>query len=250
MSFGGFIGNLISGGGSGGYGDWANEIQQGINSLNTQYGAGQKVLQPWESQGLNAFGQYGQAINGMSNPGQFYNNIMSQYQQSPAAQLQMQQGTLAANNAAAAGGMLGSGAAQKGMINYANQVTNSDMQNYFNNQMGIQGQYLGGLQNQFGTGFDAAGQLNNNYMNLGNQLAQQYGNMGAAQYGGNTSSYGGMDSLMGMFGGSSFGQGLFGDASNWLGGMFGGGGGGSAGAIASGGDPGGIGAFASSMFGG
>lgn len=220
MSFGGFIGNLISGGGSGGYGDMGNQIQQGINALNQQYGYGQQVLQPWETQGLNAFGQYGQAINGMSNPVQFYNNIMNQYQMSPAAQLQMQQGTQAMNNAAAAGGMLGSGAAQKGMINYANQVTNSDMQNYFNNQMGIQGQYLGGLQNQYGTGFDAAGQLNNNYMNLGNALAQQYGNLGMAQYGANTSSYSGFDSLLGMAAGSNPGQQFLGGVGNFVSNLF------------------------------
>lgn len=216
MSFGGFIGNLISGGGSSGYGAMGNEIQQGINSLNQQYGYGQKVLQPWEQQGLNAFGQYGSAINSMANPSQFYSNIMNQYQMSPAAQFQEQQGQQAMNQAAAASGTLGSGGAQKALDQYSQGVAAQDQNQYFGNVMGINNQYLGGLQNQYGTGFGAANALNENYMNLGNNLAQMYGNLGQAQYGADQSMYGGLQGLLGAAGGT----GLMKQAGNFIDSIF------------------------------
>lgn len=220
MSFGGFIGNLISGGGSSGYGDMSNQIQQGINALNQQYGSGQQVLQPWEQQGLNAFGQYGSAINGMSNPSQFYSNIMNQYQMSPAAQFQEQQGQQAMNQASAASGTLGSGGAQKALDQYSQGVASQDQNQYFGNVMGINNQYLGGLQNQYGTGFGAANALNENYMGLGNQLAAMYGNLGESQLGGQSSMYGGLQNLIGMGAASGPGQQMLGGIGNFVSGLF------------------------------
>lgn len=201
MSFfggiGGAIGNFLSGGGTGGYQDMQGQIQNGMNALNQNYGYGRDALNPWAQGGQWAMGQYQNALGGMADPQAYYNHIMDGYQMSPGAQFQMKQGQQGINNAAAAGGTLGSGAEQKAMDQYSQGVANQDQQQYFQNQMGINNQYMGGLGNMMNQGYGAAGQMNNSYMNQGNALANEYNNMGTAQYGQNTALWGGIGDWIG-----------------------------------------------------
>src|SRR5215813_12791874 len=63
------------------------------------YQQASQTLSPWVNAGSNALGQYQNALNPMSNSTGYINNIMNQYQMSPWAQFQMQQGMKGMNNA-------------------------------------------------------------------------------------------------------------------------------------------------------
>lgn len=93
-----------------------------------------------------AFGNQ-DAMTAMLDPNQFYSNIMSGYEMSPAAQREMASQEEAMRNAAAAGGMSGSSDLAQQSAQYAGQFTSDDMQRYFQNQMGIFGQGMGVGQN-------------------------------------------------------------------------------------------------------
>lgn len=87
------------------------------------------------------------AMQAMLDPNQFYSNIMSGYEMSPAAQRELASQEEAIRNAAAAGGMGGSSDLAQQASQYAGQFTSDDMQRYFQNQMGIFGQGMGVGQN-------------------------------------------------------------------------------------------------------
>jgi len=127
---------------------------------NQYYQQGMGELQPYNQMGQQGMQNYSNALSGMANPTAYINNIMSQYSMSPGAQFEMQQGTQAAQNAASASGMLGSGAYGKGMEEFATGLTSQDMQQYLQNALGVQGQYLGGESNLGQMGLNAGSQMN------------------------------------------------------------------------------------------
>lgn len=132
---------------------------------------------PYIQAGQSAMGQLqGQYGNLLSNPMQMYNSVASGYHQSPGFQWQLGQGTNAINNAAAAGGMLGSPQHQQQAGQMATGLANQDYYNYLNGALGsAQGMYgmgLEGLQGINTMGYNAsdqlAGGLANSLMNQGN----------------------------------------------------------------------------------
>lgn len=123
--------------------------------------------------------QYGQLS---SNPSSVINQIGSTFHQSPGYGFQTQQATNAANQASAAGGMLGSPQEQQNLAGTVNNLANQDYYNYLNTGMGakmqglqgLQGlnnQGLAGLQNLYGTGV----QGQQGMMGMGANMANQYG---------------------------------------------------------------------------
>lgn len=193
----GMAGGMMSGNG---FDQMSNYIGQGKDAVQNNFDQGSQYLQPYNQAGMNAMGQYSQALNGMSNPVGYMNNIMSQYQQSPQAQFETQEMQRASNNSAAAGGQLGSPAQQMAVSRYQNQISNADQQRFFNNAQGINNQYLGGLQGLTGQGFNAAGQMNQNRMGLGDDLATLLQNMGLSQGMSDKSVGGGIGNLIGGLG--------------------------------------------------
>lgn len=83
------------------------------------------------------------AQQAMLDPNQFYSNIMSGYEMSPAAQREMASGQEALRNQMAAAGLSGSSNAMRDAAHFARDFTSNDMQRYFQNQMGIFGQGMG-----------------------------------------------------------------------------------------------------------
>jgi hypothetical protein len=128
---------------------------------------------PYVNMGQRAMGSVeGQYNNLMNDPTAMMKQIGSGYKASPGYQWQVDQATKGANQAAAAGGMVGSPAEQQQLAQTTTGLANQDYYNYMNQALG---QYQSGLQgmgqlNQMG--FNAAqglaGGLSSNLMNQGN----------------------------------------------------------------------------------
>ena len=95
------------------------------------------------------------------------------YQQSPGYQFQVNQATGAANNAASAGGMLGSPQHQQNTASMVNNLANQDFNKYLGGVLSMYGRGLSGEQNIYNTGAGVSSQLGED---LGNSLMSQ-GNM-------------------------------------------------------------------------
>lgn len=178
-----FLDAIFGGGGQQGYGDAANSIQQGIDAMRNSYAQGRDVLQPFYNAGTSALPQYQNLLESMKNPVQFYNGVMDQYNGSPQYNFEMQQMQKAMNQAAAAGGTLGSPSQQQALAQYAQGLSSEDMQRFFGNIMGVQGQYQTGLGNLINTGQNAANTINGNFMNQGNNEGMLYNAKGNAELG-------------------------------------------------------------------
>lgn len=195
----GFFDNFLTGGAD----DYEGQLQNGINSVNNSYNQATGFMNPFMQFGMGEMGQYGQGVNAMSNPNQFINNLMQNYQMSPQAQFQTQQGDQGMNAAAAASGTLGSGPEQKSLAAYNQNLTNNDQSNYLNQRLGVYNNFLTNAGNMTNMGYGAAGQMGNWSMDQGADLAQLYNQMG-----------------MGQMYGAQNENGLFGQAAGWAAGKF------------------------------
>lgn len=157
--------NMFSNGQSNGYQDESASYQRGMDQANQYYS-------PYLQAGQSAIPQYQNWINQMQ--GQQNGNWMKDYQESPYAKYLTQTETNAQNNAAAGGGLLGSGANQKANMTLANNISSADMQNYFNNMQSQNQMIGGGLNNLMGNGFQGA-------QGISNLIAQLMTGQGNAQ---------------------------------------------------------------------
>jgi hypothetical protein len=139
-------------------------------------------------------------MNLSSGGGQGGGTWMDNYQMSPMARYHMAQGMNAGENAAAASGMIGSNANQRGLMNMANDISSQDQQQYFNNMMGL----MSGAQNSFNpamqNGYNASNQLSNNYMNTGSEIGNAHQNQGMARAYGDQSRSSGIGNFLGSAG--------------------------------------------------
>ena len=142
------LGQLFFGGGDSPYDAASPYINQISNKTSPYY-------KPYAEAGGNALnqlsGQYGSLIN---DPNAKLNQIGAGYQKSPGYDWQMNQGMQAANNAAAAGGMIGSPQHQQNAQTTAQGIANQDYYNYVNHALGLYGTGLQGMSgiNQMGYG--------------------------------------------------------------------------------------------------
>lgn len=144
------------------------------------YGAGSPMLGPGGTQQHNlgpGGTQQGTMAGGQGGGGSW----MSNYQMSPMAKYHMAQGMNAGENAAAASGMIGSNANQRGLMNMANDISSQDQQQYFNDMMSL----MQGAQSSFNPamqyGYGAGSQLAGMYGHAGDQIANAYQNQGMAR---------------------------------------------------------------------
>jgi hypothetical protein len=195
--------------------------------LNQIPGMMQGYYNPYIQAGQQALPQLQQQFGMLTNnPGAVMNKIGSGFQQSPGYNWQVKQSMNAANNAAAAGGMLGSPAEQQSAATAVNGLANQDYYNYLNHGMNMYDTGLQGLQGMNQMGFNASTGLANNLANV----MQSQANL----------SYAGQSNQNQMNGG------LFGAGLGFLGSVAGGLMGGPGGAMAGGGIGSGIG----NLFGG
>lgn len=130
---------------------YAGKVGETVSPYYKPYiGAGQRSLNTLEQ-------QYNQLIN---NPQAIMQMLGGSFEQSPGYQFQYDQAMNASNNASAAGGMLGSPAHQQQSATLATNLANQD---YYN--------YLGHMQNLYGTGLEGYQGLNAMGYNASDALA-------------------------------------------------------------------------------
>jgi len=172
------MGILDSLSGAGGYDDWNEDIQKGMDARNQYHQQAVNRLQPYASYGTKAlpalWGAYGQ----MADPNEFINNFMQHYQQSPWAKHQIAAGDQGITAADAASGMLGSNDEKEGLAQFNQNIAEQDQQNYLNNLFGVWNQYLGGLTGFAGRGQQAATQQGSWDEATGGDIANMYNQMG------------------------------------------------------------------------
>ena len=160
---GGLLGNMFM----------KNPASGAMNYLNQIPGAISPYYQPYINAGQGALGtltdQYGQLI---SNPGQMMNQMGAGFQQSPGYQYNVQQSTNAANQAAAAGGMLGSPQEQQQLAQTTSGLADQDYYNYLDHVTGLYGQGLSGMSGINQMGYNASDQM---AQTLASVLADQAG---------------------------------------------------------------------------
>lgn len=138
----------------------------------------QGQLAPFQQAGIGALGEFQQAIQPqIKDPVGFINNIASQFQESPGAKFQTQQGIEAARQGGVTSGQLGSGAEQKALAQFAQGITSQGQQQFLQNVLGQRQQGLQGLQGLIGSGL-SADQIQSRYLQA---VAEQQAQIGAAK---------------------------------------------------------------------
>lgn len=158
-----------------------NQIAPTIRSAYQPYiGAGQQAMGQAQGQYNNLLGNYsgiqGQYNQLMNNPNGFLHQLGSGYQQSPGYQWQLNQAMQGANNAAAAGGMLGSPQHQQQAATMAQGLANQDYYNYMNQALGAYGTGLEGNAGLYGAGLSGIQGLMGQGFNASNQMGTDLAN--------------------------------------------------------------------------
>lgn len=156
--------------------------------------------QPWMDAGKGALGMLmGQLPNMLNNPGQFMNKMGQDFQKSPGYDFQLQQANQAGNNAAAAGGFVGSPQHQYDMQQRSSGLANQDYWNWMNHTLGLYGQGLNTGMGISGQGLQASSALAQNIADaLMSQASLAYAGQ-ANQNQSNGGLFGGMASLISNF---------------------------------------------------
>jgi hypothetical protein len=135
----------------------ANSYFQQIPSTITPY------YQPYVNAGNQALPQLQNEYNTMMyDPNQIISRIGSGYQESPGYQWSYDEAMKAANNAAAAGGMLGTPQSQQESAELATNLANQDYYNYLNHGMNIYNQGVSGTSDLNQMGYKASTDLAEN----------------------------------------------------------------------------------------
>lgn len=122
---------------------------------------------PFYNAGTSAIPKFQEWLQGQSNPSEFINHLMSQYQESPYAHYQQQQGTRAAQNLGSATGLTGSTPLMQQAQQNAQNISSGDMNTWLQNVLGINTQYGAGLDRQQQMGQHSADFLSNLFSNAG-----------------------------------------------------------------------------------
>jgi hypothetical protein len=146
------------------------------DAFKQNFGQAKEYQNPFYNAGKQGLNDYQDWTNTMKDPSGFVNSLMNNYQQSPYAKFQMQQGQNAANNAASASGLMGSTPYMQASQDYARDITSQDQNQWLQNVLGVNKQYGEGKGNLMTGGQNAANSLSA----LQQMLAQ---NMGEAAYG-------------------------------------------------------------------
>lgn len=155
-------------------------IQKGLNQYNQYSDKGVEKLNPWQETGQDALSKLMASLNEMQNPQSLYDQTMNGYEMSPYAKMMEQEALKASNQAASASGMLGTPQQQHEAARYAHDITSADMQNYYDNLMGIRSGYMKGLDSLSGQGFNSAAQQANMYGNQATANMQGQEDIGRA----------------------------------------------------------------------
>lgn len=195
MSFFDDLVNGLFGGGS-------NAPNEAMNYYNNIPGVVKPYFDPYINAGQNQLPNYQNTVNNMlSDPTGFINSIMDTYYESPQYQFEKGQAITSADNAAALGGTLGTGAHQGQVADYVRQLSSEDQQRYLQNTLGVQNTGLQGSQNLISGGYNAGNTLSQ-------ILAQNQRDLGSLGYdSAQRRTSGGIEGIAGLaqLGASAFG---------------------------------------------
>lgn len=143
-------------------------LSGGANAANAQQGyynqipgIFKKYMNPYMQAGQNGLNNYQQMLSKMMNGPDFINSLMSHYHQSGQYKDMADEATRAANNAAAAGGTLGTGVEQNQLAGTVSKLANADQQQYLQNVMRPEEEAMNGYGNLTNIGYNASSQLMN-----------------------------------------------------------------------------------------
>lgn len=182
----GVLTGLFGNSGEDAYKKLAGEIQNGMNARKHYEGNAEEALNPYMGD-PRLQNQYEHVIAGGEDFQGLLNKLMGGYKESDYAKYLTGQGMNAIQNQGAASGMHGSGAEQQALQKNAMNIASGDLQQYLGNALGLRSDYLnrlGGLAaNESNQQFNARMGIGNWRNQLGNNLADDYGNLGKAEYG-------------------------------------------------------------------
>lgn len=139
---------------------YTNPANSGMNYLNQISSTIQPYYQPYIDSGNQALGSLmGQYNTLLTNPDSVISMAGQGFQSSPGYQYDYNQGMNAANEAAAAGGMLGTPASQQQAASMSENLANQDYNSYLDNSLGL---YKTGLQGMGGInqlGYNASNEM-------------------------------------------------------------------------------------------
>lgn len=185
----------------GGYNNPADEALPEIDKIGSTISP---YYQPYIDAGRGMLpqlqGQYGQLTG---NPGQFMNQIGSNFQKSPGFDFARQQAEQSATNAAAAGGMAGSPQHQQQVAGMVTNLANQDYNNWLSGALGMYNRGLGGMEGLNTMGFNSSNELAQSLANAlltkANLKYQGANANNQAQGGGLGSLVGGLASMASFF---------------------------------------------------
>lgn len=157
------------------YEEAAKYINQIPNTISPYYS-------PYVNAGSNTIGNYTGVSNQlMTNPTGYLSSLGSQFTTSPGYQFNYQQALNAANQAASAGGMLGTSQHQQQASTIASNLASQEYNNYINQAMGILNRGMTGGSDISRLGYSSANELASS---LADVLKMQAGlGYGGANYG-------------------------------------------------------------------
>jgi hypothetical protein len=126
------------------YSDLENAITQSQQQINDYYNQALGFLSPYQQAGTQALSDFTTGLSPLKTPVTTYNQLVSGYSMSPQAQMEQQASLNQALSVGAATGMQGSGAQEKELAQYSQQITSKDLQNYINNIFKTYGGYMKG----------------------------------------------------------------------------------------------------------
>lgn len=190
---GGFLGGM--------FGDSGKPYDEAMKQYQQYMQQAQQTQQPYADAGKGAIGDYQKWLEGQKDPSGFINNLMGNYSESANAQNLQKQSMLAGQNAASAGGLMGSTPMIQQMQQESGNIAAADQNQWLQNVLGVNTQYGQGQQNLINNGQQAANSLTNMYGQMGNNMGQAaYGKEAGKQQDFWNTIGGGIGMLGGLFG--------------------------------------------------
>ena len=198
----GSIGNLLSSLFTGpevakGFQQQREGFQQGIGQVQQSLAQALGLLQPFQQAGQTAIQQELGALGQEEDPSAFINQILGQFQQSPAQQATIQSGLEAVQNRLGAQGLGQSGAEQKALEQFAQQQTAGQQEQFLKDVLGVQQGRIGSLGQLAGLGAGAAGAGASGAIQSGTSIADLLASIGQSQKSQAETQAGGISGLVG-----------------------------------------------------
>lgn len=168
------------------------------NELDKYYEQGQGYQQPYNQHGQDAYSQLGPALQALLNPQELQDKWASGYKESDYAKMAEESAKQHGLDSASSMGLLGSTPALQAIQAGMSRIGSEDRNNYMNDLFNKFQLGTGLGQNIYGTGANAANQMSNNAMNMGqNSAGMQFNKTNAP---GQT--FGGISGLLANLGGN------------------------------------------------